>query len=164
MVQGGDGKGRFHPPVHGVSDDPVRMQVLDRAQVQLALPGVVRCDVREPFPVRGHGAEVPFNEVIVDRRAGLEPCPAPAVDHREDAVLRAQPPDPAFTGPQAGTGIDLIGDEPVSEGRIVAVVIDGSVDQVRFFPVPGRDRVGGPLVVGLSGEIQHLSRTLPREP
>lgn len=35
------------------------------------------------------------------------------------------------------------------------MVIDGGVDQVRFFPVPGGDGVGGPLVVGLSGEIQY---------
>ncbi|GAA3310905.1 hypothetical protein GCM10017710_08730 [Arthrobacter ramosus] len=95
----------------------------------------------------------------MDRRAGLEPGPAPAVDHREDAVLRAQPPDPAFTGHGTGTGVDLIGDEPVSEGRIVAVMIDGGVDQMRFFPVPGRDGVGGPLVVGLSGEIQYPQDT-----
>lgn len=35
------------------------------------------------------------------------------------------------------------------------MVIDGGVDQVRFFPAPGRDGVGGPLVVGLSREIQY---------
>lgn len=70
MVQCGNGQGSFHPPIHRVPRDPVGVQVFDRAQVQLPLPGVVLGDVREPFPVRRRGAEVPFDEVIVDRWAG----------------------------------------------------------------------------------------------
>jgi hypothetical protein len=43
----------------------------------------------------------PLDEIIVDRRAGLEPGPAPAVDDGKDAILRTQAPDPAFTGHRA---------------------------------------------------------------
>jgi hypothetical protein len=49
------------------------MQVLDHAQVQLALAGVVLGDVREPLAVRCRGVEVPLDEIIVDRRAGFAP-------------------------------------------------------------------------------------------
>jgi len=44
------------------------------------------------------------------------------------------------------------------------VMVEGSVDQVSFFPVPGRDGAGGPLVVGLSGEIQYPAGHCHRNP
>ena len=39
VVQRGDGEAGLHPGVDGVADDPVRVAVLDRAEVELALAG-----------------------------------------------------------------------------------------------------------------------------
>jgi hypothetical protein len=49
----------------------------------------------------------------------------------------------------------LVGDEPVAEGRVVTVDIDRGVDQVRIVPVALTDRVGAPLVERLLGEAEH---------
>jgi hypothetical protein len=52
VVEGGDHEASLHPPVDGPADDPVRVHVLDGAQIELALAGGVLGDVREPQPVR----------------------------------------------------------------------------------------------------------------
>ena len=52
VVQRGDGQPGLHPRVDGVADDPVGEDVLDRAEVELALAGAVLGDVGQPQPVR----------------------------------------------------------------------------------------------------------------
>jgi hypothetical protein len=50
---------------------------------------------------------------------------------------------------------ELIGDEPVAEGRVVGVDVECGVDQMRVVPVPLADRVGLPLVDRLLGKADH---------
>src|SRR3712207_9050478 len=64
--------------------------------------------------------------------------------HRPDPLLGAQPGDPVLTRGEAAF-VQLVGDEPVAEGRVVVVDVVGGVDQVRVVPVPLADRVGAPL-------------------
>jgi hypothetical protein len=100
----GNGQGCFHPPVHRVPDDPVGVQVL--IAHRYSFPSPVWCSVMS-VSHSGFGAvalKSPLDEIIVDRRASLEPGPAPAVDHEKDAILRTQSPDPAFSGHRAVAG------------------------------------------------------------
>ena len=60
-----------HPGVHRVADDPVGVDVLDRAEVELALAGGVLGDVGQPGPVRAGRGELAGDQVIVDRRPGF---------------------------------------------------------------------------------------------
>jgi hypothetical protein len=50
---------------------------------------------------------------------------------------------------------ELIGDEPVAELRVVVMDLERGMDEVRIVPVPLRDGVGIPLVVGLLAEPEH---------
>ncbi|SDP63285.1 hypothetical protein SAMN04487914_1225 [Arthrobacter sp. ok909] len=71
IVEGRDGQGRFHPGIDGVAHDPVGIDVFDGAQVELALIGPVLGDVRQPQLIGRCRGEVPFDVVIVQRRAGF---------------------------------------------------------------------------------------------
>ena len=59
----------LHPIRDGVADDPARVGVLDRAEVELALAGGVFGDVGEPQLVRSGRGEVALSTDTV--RAGL---------------------------------------------------------------------------------------------
>ena len=76
---------------------------------------------------------------------------------RPDPLLGAQSSDPSFTRALAES-LKLIGQEPVAEGRVVAVRVDDQVGQVRIVNVTPRDRVPQPLVVALGREIQDPAR------
>ncbi len=67
------GQGRLHSVADGVPHDPVRVHVLDRAQVDLALVGSVLGDVRQPQRVRRAGGEVAVDQVVV-RGRGRASC------------------------------------------------------------------------------------------
>lgn len=71
-VEGVDRESGFHSRVDGVADDPVRVHVLDRAQVELALTGVMLGDICEPQSIPLIGGEVAGDEVVVDRRPGTD--------------------------------------------------------------------------------------------
>ena len=60
-----DNETGFHAFVDGPADDPVGEHVLDRADVELALPRPMLRDVAEPQLIRGGGSEVAFHEVVV---------------------------------------------------------------------------------------------------
>jgi hypothetical protein len=64
-LQGSHREGRLHPGVDGIAHEAAGVDVLDRAQIQLALAGRVLGDVREPQPVRPVRGEVP-PQVVVD--------------------------------------------------------------------------------------------------
>lgn len=80
-----DGDLRVHPLGHRVADDPVRPDVLDSAQIQLALPSRVLGDVREPHAVRAGCGEVPTHKVVVPGVPTLARLPRrllPNTDHQ----------------------------------------------------------------------------------
>ncbi len=120
-------------------------------------------DVGQPLGVRRPGGEVPFDEVVVDRRSGLAVAAAFLRVQREDLLHRAQPPDPVLARHNALFG-EFVGDEPVPVAGIVAVDLQGSVDQMRVVPVPLGDRVRQPLVVPLGGQPQDPARHRDRHP
>ena len=67
-----------------------------------------------------------------------------AAVNAEDPLLGAQPPAPVLTGREA-LQVELVGQQPIPELRVVTVQIEGGVDQVRVVPVAPADRVGAPL-------------------
>src|SRR5699024_2167344 len=77
-VQGGHGQAGLHPGVDRIPNDPARVDVLDRAQVQLPFGRPVLGDVGQPQLVRAHGGEVPLDEIVVHWRSGLA-VPTPAI-------------------------------------------------------------------------------------
>jgi hypothetical protein len=155
-AQGGHGEPGGHPLIEGVADDPVAEQVLDRAAVELAFGGRVLGDVGDPHPVRRRRGEVPLQVIIVHGRAGQFSAAPAALAHRgrPQLLLRAQPPDSAFAGDQAGA-LELVGQEPVAELRVVAVGVDQGVGQVGVLEVALADGVRQPGVVRLPGMAEH---------
>ena len=115
-------------------------------------------DVGQPKPVGAIGGELALHEIVADRRADQAVLAALLVHERTgDAHLRTQPPHASLRRGEASLG-QLIGDEPIPERRIVDVNIDRGVDQLRLIPVPLRDRIGEPPVIGLLGELQDPAR------
>lgn len=133
--QGGDGQLGGHSVADGVADDPVRVQILDRAQVDLALVGGVLADVGQPGLVRSLRGEHPVDEVVMHWRTGTPAQPPSFRERRPDALLRAEPGDPVLPSADAPRR-QLIGDEPVPEHGVVVVDVDGGVDEMRVVPIP----------------------------
>ncbi|GAB3313778.1 hypothetical protein GCM10027451_27930 [Geodermatophilus aquaeductus] len=79
---------------------------------------------------------------------------SPFFADKPDSLRGAQPGDPVVTCGQP-VFVQLVRDEPVTEGGIIGVDADHGVDQVRVFPVPLRAGVSAPLVKGLLREAQH---------
>ena len=92
VVQRGDREAGLHPGVDGVAHDPVGVHVLDRAQVELALTGLVFGDVGQPQLVWRLGGEVALDQVVVDRRTGLAVLAALLAERAPPAVAGADPP------------------------------------------------------------------------
>jgi len=69
-MEGPDGQLARHTGVGGIPDNAVGEDVFHDTAVELSLSGVVLGDVGEPQLVGGVGGEVPFDEVVVDRRSG----------------------------------------------------------------------------------------------
>jgi len=165
--RGGDGVDRepgLHPIRDGVAHDPVGVDVLDRAQIELALGGGVLGDVGQPQLVRLGGGEVPFDPVVVDRRAG--PFAVLAAFHPErgpPVLVAADPPHrPVTTAVAGGTG--PISQQPMPELGVVDVGVEHRVRQLGPAPLAGSDRAGGPAVVGLAGELQNPARHRDGDP
>ena len=94
VVQRVDRDAGLHPRVDRIAHDPVGEHVLDRAKVKLAFQRAMLRDVRQPQLVRHRRGEVPLDEVVMDRWAGLRAL-APLgllAERREPAVGRADPP------------------------------------------------------------------------
>jgi hypothetical protein len=94
------------------------------------------------------------SQVVVDRWARLAPDASLLRMHREDALQRAQALHPVLGGHMT-QGLELVGDEAVTEARIIAVRIDSIVDQVGVGKVPIADRFSPPLEVVLPRESEH---------
>lgn len=100
--------------------DSVGTYVLDRTQMQLSFCGAVFGDVGQPRPVRRGGGEVAADQIVVDRRAGLLLVAAAFL--AEADVAR------------------LVGQEPITELRIVAVRVEQRVRPMS--PLEFRDVTG----------------------
>lgn len=148
----------LHARVDRVADDLVAADVLDRADVELALTSGVLGDVPEPDLVRGIGGELmPDDAVLVDDReevimrgrpggAGLGTLLVMAGGDSSDA---AEPMHAVLADGDAVLVGQFIGEESVAEGRIIAVSLVEDVDEVSIVPVPLGDRGLQPLVVPL---------------
>ena len=74
--------------------------------------------------------------------------------HRPDALHRAQALHPILAG-DVTQCFEFVGDEAIAEARVVAVGVDGVVDQIGVGEVPIADRFGPPLEIALPGESEH---------
>ena len=93
VAQGVHGDAGLHPRVDRIADDPVGEHVLDRAKVKLAIQRSMLRDVRQPQLVGRGCGEVPLDEVVMDRWAGLRAlAPLLLAEPGEPAVGRADPP------------------------------------------------------------------------
>jgi hypothetical protein len=119
-----------HPFAHRVADDPGGAGVLDRAEVELAFTGGMFGDVGQPELVGPGGGELPFDEIVVDRRSRLTRQSPRARVHRPKTLLGAEPIDPLAARNDAELG-EFVGDEPVTELGVVVMDVDRGVDQLR---------------------------------
>ena len=154
VMQGPDSELARHTGVGGIADDAVGEDVLHDTAVELSLPGAVLGDVGEPQLVRGIGGEVPFDEVVVDRRSGAA-TQAPFLRvSRPKSLLGAQAPHPVLRGP-VPQALELVGDEAIAEGRVVVVHVDRGVGQIGVVEVPSTAGPSEPLEIALLGELEH---------
>ena len=149
----------LHPGVYGVADDPVGEDVLDRAEVQLALAGLVLGDVRQPQFIRADGGEVPTDQIIVDWRTWLLALPAglALAECAPPAVVSTDPPRSPIRHRLANLA-GLVGQQPVSELRVIPVGVEERVGAIGLHEFAGGDRVRQPPIVGLAGELEYPAR------
>jgi hypothetical protein len=158
VAQRAHGQLGLHPRVDRVADDPVGVDVLDRAEVELALAGAVLGDVGQPQLVRSTGGEVALDQVVVDRRAGLLALPALLLaEGAPPAVVRTDPPRRPLRHQHAGVA-GLVDQKPVTELRVVAVGVEQRVGPVGLLELGIGDRLLEPAVVGLAGQPEHPAR------
>ena len=122
-------------------------------------------DVREPDRVGALGGEVPLHQIVVNGGAGLLPAAlATRLRRRRPQLLvPTQAPHPALAELVAG-GLELVGEEPVAELRIIAVEIDEGVREAGVVEIAVRARVGAPLVERLGREAEHPAGQPHRDP
>jgi hypothetical protein len=154
--QRGDGQVGGHPLVDGVADDAVGEEVFDRAAVDLALTGGVLGDVGDPLAVGLCRGEIALDVVVVDRRAGPGALAGSSLADggRPQPLLGAQPPDPPLPDGQAGK-LELVGQEPVAESRVIIVGNAQGVRDVGVLKVASAYRARQPRVVRLRREAEH---------
>jgi len=87
-------------------------------------------------------ALLPTYEIVVHGWSWLQTPTPSARQHRADPVLATEPMDAILARPDASFGVELVGDEPVTEDRIVGVDLTRGIDEVGIGPVPGADGVG----------------------
>ena len=148
---------RLHPFIGGVADDAIGVEVLDRANVELAGIRVVLGDVSQPHLVGTSGREVTLRQVVVNGRSGAFGATDALGERAEDLLLGADPPHTSFARDEAGA-FELVDDEPVTKDRIVVVRVDCGVGQVGVLVVALRDRTRQPLVVTLGRELEDPTR------
>ena len=161
VVEGGDGDPRLHPVVDRVADDPVREDVLDRAEIQLPFAGPVLGDVGEPQLVRApRRGELPAHQVVVGRGAGLLALTSRCLlaERTPPAVVRADPPrGPLSHGLRRRRGPRRRGTGSRTPGR------RGGRRRSRWPDAPRSSSASvtgcdEPAVVGLAGELEYPAR------
>lgn len=120
-------------------------------------------DVGQPQLVRCCCGEVALNPIVMPRRAGFAVQAALFGEDTPQPLLGAQPTD-APLGSGETLLRQLICDEPVAEGRVIAVGIDGGVDQVRLVLHTVTNRVLLPGVERLLRESQNPAGHRDRHP
>ena len=166
VVQGVHCETSLHPVANGVSDDPTREHVLDRAELELALVRPVLGGVGQSQFVDVIGGEVPLHEVIVDRRTGaLAVLAALLPEHRPPLVAPADPP----RGPLAHrltSGFRFTGEEPIAELGIVTVRVEQGVGPIGLDQFRLGDLLFPLAVVGLAESFRtrrHTATGIPSE-
>ena len=149
----------LHPRVDRVADDPVGVDVLKRADVQLPFTGPMLGDIPEPQLVGRPGSEVPLDQVVVDRRPRLLALPAGLLlpERAPPAVVRADPPRGPLSHRDPGVSC-LVDQEPVAELRIVAVGVKQRVGPVGLLEFGVSHSAHQPAVVGLAGDLEDPAR------
>lgn len=96
--------------------------------------------VRDPDPVRCVRDEPAADEVVMRGGAGLGTLAALGLaEHRPPLLVSADPPHHPVRHHVAGVA-DFIGEEPVSELRVVAVRVEDRLRQPRFGEITVGDR------------------------
>ena len=139
LSEGVDGEPGLHPVADGVAHDPAGVDVLDRAQVELALAGGVLGDVGQPQLVRRRSA-VKSRSTRSSWAGGpgfLPFLPRFLPNTLHQPWSRADPPHRPVTAGLAGVA-GLVGQQPVAELRVVAVGVEQRVRPGRPRPARGR--------------------------
>ena len=157
VVERLDGEPSFHSLADRVADDPARVDILDRAEVELALSGGVLGDVGQPKPVRGACGEVATDEIVVRRRARQRPLTLLLAEHAEPAVVRADPPGGTVSH-RLARGARLVGKQAVAELGIIAVRVEQRVRAPRLHPLGVADGPREPAIVRLASDPKHPAR------
>lgn len=115
VVQGSDREPCLHPITDGVADDPVRIEVLDRAH-RYSLPSAVGCSVMSASHTWFGPAAVKFRLTRSSWDGGTDLGLLAALllaEHAPPAVGRADPPHGPLGSLEPGVA-DFIGQEPVA--------------------------------------------------
>ena len=129
-------------------------------------------NVGQPLDVRRVGSEVArraavlvgdSQQVVMNRRAGFTIQATFLRMDRGDPLSRAQPPHTILAGLEPLLG-QFVSDEPIPVTGVVAMGVQGCVDQMGVVPVPLAHRLGEPLVVPLATESPHTTRHRDRHP
>lgn len=103
-------------------------------------------------------------QVVMRRGAGRAGLGALLVVAGGDAGDATQPVHAVLPDDDAVLEVELVGEEPVAQRRIVGVEVVELVDEVGVVPVPLGDRVVEPLVVPLPGQAEDPQRHRDRHP
>src|SRR5207245_8327381 len=98
------------------------------------------------------------------RRTGSAGASLLAVKHREDAVGTAQTLHAVLARRDGVLCSQLIGDEPITELRIIGVDLASGIDEVCVVPVTLGEGLGPPPVEALRREPEHPAGHLDGDP
>lgn len=128
ILESSDGQARLHPGVDRVPDDLVGEHVLDRAEVQLALRGLMLGDVSEPELIRSLGGELmPYSallvgdgaKVVMNGGTGLFTVLAPLLPEHGPPSVRGRDSPRCPICHRLTRATSLVRKEAVSELRVV---------------------------------------------
>ena len=109
-----------HPRVDRVADDALAEGVLEGADVEFAFTRRVLRDVADPQLVGPTRVEVSLHKVVVDRWTGSTVESALLGVIGPETLVATDPPDLVFGNLQP-LALEFVGDEAVTEGRVVVV-------------------------------------------
>lgn len=104
--------------------------------------------------VRELGGEGPVHQVVVHRSTLLLAAAAFTGRDRPQLLIPAQSPHQSLTDGDTGP-IELVGEEPIPERRVVGMNVDECVCQIRAIEITAQTQVGPPLVEDLKTEPGH---------
>jgi hypothetical protein len=145
VAHGSDSKLGGHALTDGITDDSVGVNILDGAKIKFSSVGPMLRDVSEPQLVHSCRGEVAFHQIIMNRRPGFASQATLLRKDTPNTLLGAQPPYTSLRRGCARFSLDLIGNEPIPESRVIAVNIPGSIDEVSVIPIALRNRITTPL-------------------